>query len=183
MALLRESLAVLLVAALPSAHRWILPQGGQFGGFFPRLNDHSPASAILFLFLLSFLFLVSVLVFVFLLLLPPGYEKSLRTVHDDLWKTVNCAMADLLMSDDVGTLVFLYSDHGFRDRIGPMDEEFAVSLVSSWVTSAVSFGKKLLFVLNSCYSTQFARAVLKEGQTQCGFRITSNRCCRLRWDF
>jgi hypothetical protein len=47
-------------------------------------------------------------------------------------------------------------------KFGGIDGPFGVGLVTNWVTSAVDFGKKLLFLLNGCYSTQFARAAFKE---------------------
>jgi hypothetical protein len=92
--------------------------------------------------------------------LPPGYHKeSLRTPHDVVG-AVRDEMLDLLSRDDVGTVVFIYFNHGRWDFMGAPDGTFSVDNFATWATRAVANQKRLLFVMVACASTVFAQNVL-----------------------
>jgi hypothetical protein len=94
------------------------------------------------------------------LTIPADYRDRVSSTRGGLRAAIDAVLATIWEVPEFMKIVFVYLNHGSPAELGPAsDDGLTADDFVSWSDQALRWNKKILFVLDACYSTPLAKFV------------------------
>jgi hypothetical protein len=91
---------------------------------------------------------------------PRPYRARVSRARENIARVIKMLFSEVLLDQAVHTVMFIYLNHGNPRWMGvAADEMLTIDYFIGLAVAAGAAGKRLLVVLDACYSTTFARGV------------------------